>query len=247
MLQLRYDARVNKAFKRADLLMSSIPVSYHSIKRYKKRDSVLISETGLIMKDDVPTKRFYSEDFQVMWVGKFDFRKQLPLALNALAATKNKRIILNVYGGGNTAQENAAKQLAAELNISDQIVWHGNKPHATVQQAMREAQLFFFTSVNEDNPNVVLEAISNRLPILCFDTCGFGVTVDETVGRKIPLTNPRESIGNFAERLNMFYSDRPLLEKLSLNCEALQGELSWDKKAKEVINLYQKVLDTRID
>lgn len=240
--QLKYDIRVNKAFKRANLLISSIPVSYLAIKKYKKRDSVLISETGLFVKGDVPVERFYSDDFQVIWVGKFDFRKQLPLALKAIAATNNKRIILNIYGQGNEQQEREAKELVANLNISDQIIWHGNKPLATVHQAMREAQLFFFTSVNEDNPNVVLEAISNRLPVLCFDTCGFGVTVDETVGRKIPLTDPQQSIVEFAERLNMFFVNRPLLEELSNNCKTLQLRLSWDEKAKEVVNLYQKLL-----
>lgn len=242
LLQLKYDARIDKAFKRADLLMSSIPVSYSAIKKYKKRESVLLSETGLFVKSDVPTERFYNQDFHVMWVGKFDFRKQLPLALKALAATNNKRIILNVYGQGNEAQEKEAKQLAADLNISDQVVWHGNRPLADVHQAMREAQLFFFTSVNEDNPNVVLEALSNRLPILCFDTCGFGATVNEKVGRKIPLTNPKRSIIDFAEHLNMFYENRPLLEELSLNCKTLQEQLSWDEKAKKVVDLYQKVL-----
>ncbi|MEA4917160.1 glycosyltransferase [Proteiniphilum sp.] len=247
VLQLKYDVRVNKAFKRADLLISSIPVSYQAIKKYKKRDSVLISETGLsVNSNEVSTKRFYDEDFKAIWVGKFDFRKQLTLALKALAAANNKRIILNVYGQGNEVQEREAKQLAEDLDVSDQIVWHGNKPHAVVQHAMREAQLFFFTSVNEDNPNVILEAISNRLPVLCFDTCGFGAIINETVGRKIPLTTPQKSITGFAEHLNMFYINRSLLEELSLNCETLLQQLSWDEKVKQVVSLYRKVLSDNV-
>lgn len=240
-LQLKYDVRVNKAFKRADVLISSIPVSYQAIKKYKKRDSVLISETGLFFKSDLPTKQFNHQEFQALWVGKFDFRKQLPLALKALSASNNKKITLNIYGQGNKVQENEAKQLATNLNISDQIVWHGNKPVAEVHKAMLEAHLFFFTSVNEDNPNVILEAIGNSLPILCFDTCGFGATVNDSIGRKIPLTHPQKSITDFAEYLNMFYEDRALLEKLSLNCKTQQQKLSWDEKAKEVVELYESV------
>ncbi|MPN57781.1 D-inositol-3-phosphate glycosyltransferase [bioreactor metagenome] len=168
------------------------------------------------------------------------------MALKALAAANNKRIILNVYGQGNEVQEREAKQLAEDLDVSDQIVWHGNKPHAVVQHAMREAQLFFFTSVNEDNPNVILEAISNRLPVLCFDTCGFGAIINETVGRKIPLTTPQKSITGFAEHLNMFYINRSLLEELSLNCETLLQQLSWDEKVKQVVSLYRKVLSDNV-
>lgn len=205
-------------------------------------ESVLIPETGCFITDNVPTERFYNKDFNVMWVGKFDFRKQLPLALKALAAADNKQIILNVYGQGDELQERDAKHLATNLGISGQVVWHGNKPHAIVQQAMREAQLFFFTSVSEDTSTVILEAISNRLPVLCFDACGFGAVIDETVGRKIPLTNPDKSAIDFAEQLNVLFGDRELLEELSLNCKSLQQKFSWDEKAKRVADLYQKVL-----
>ena len=57
-----------------------------------------------------------------------------------------------------------------------------------------DVDLFFFTSVSEDTSTVVLEAISSQLPILCFDTCGFGYVINEKVGIKIPLTNPKQSV-----------------------------------------------------
>src|SRR5690554_139529 len=244
ILQLKYDIRVNKAFKRSSLLISSIPDSYRAIKKHKKIDSVLIPETGTFTTRDPSTERFQGNNLQVMWVGKFDFRKQLTLALKSLAATNNRGITLNVYGEGNEDQEREALQLATELDITDQVVWHGNKPNTDIHAAMREAQLFFFTSVSEDTSTVVLEAISNGLPVLCFDACGFGAVINETVGRKIPLSNPQQSIIDFAAHLNMLYTNRQLLRKLSLNCKIIQQNLSWDEKAKKVVYLYQKVLSS---
>ena len=35
----------------------------------------------------------------------------------------------------------------------------------------------FFTSVSEGTSSVVLESISNHLPVFCFNTCGFGPIV----------------------------------------------------------------------
>jgi glycosyltransferase involved in cell wall biosynthesis len=133
--------------------------------------------------------------------------------------------------------------LTTSLNITDQVVWHGNQPNATVQQAMRNAHLFFFTSVSEDTSTVVLEAISNRLPVLCFDACGFGAVINDSVGRKISLCNPQQAVGEFAKLLNMFYSNRPLLEEMSVNCKQLQLELSWDEKAKKMVTLYNSLLE----
>ena len=222
-------------------LLVPFPDSQIAIKKHKKLDSILIPETGTFVSDDVSTNKFFSDNLEVIWVGKFDFRKQLSLAISALAATYNKKIILNIYGEGSKNQIEHLEQLAIDLNISNQIVWHGNQPNATVQKAMREAHLFFFTSVSEDTSTVVLEAISNRLPVLCFNTCGFGAIINNNVGRKVTLTNPQKSIIDFAEYLNIFYEDRVLLEKLSQNCKTLQQRLSWDEKAKKVVELYERI------
>ena len=96
--------------------------------------------------------------------------------------------------------------------------------------------------MSEDTSTVVLEAISNRLPVLCFDACGFGAVIDETVGQKIPLTHPEQSVKDFAERLDYFYIHREKLEELSKNCESKQIELSWEKKIEKTLDLYKKLL-----
>lgn len=244
ILQLKYDIRVNSALRRAELLISSIPDSQMAIKKHKKLNSIIIPETGTFITDDVPTIRFLSENLKVLWVGKFDYRKQLPLALKSLAETNNKKIILNIYGGGNESQVKTLKKITVDLNITNQVIWHGSQPNINIQKAMRKAHLLFFTSVSEDTSTVVLEAISNRLPVLCFDTCGFGAIINNAVGRKVPLTNPHKSVSDFAKYLNLFHAERFLLEDLSTNCKLLQRELSWDEKAKKMFALYNQLLTT---
>lgn len=51
--------------------------------------------------------------------------------------------------------------------------------------------------------DVVLEAIANHLPVLCFDTCGQGDAVNECVGRKVPLSNPNQSVKDFAKEIDL--------------------------------------------
>lgn len=61
--QIKYDNRVNQALTKADLLISSIPDSYHAIKKYKHLKSVIIPETGCFkskstnQKHMAPTKK----------------------------------------------------------------------------------------------------------------------------------------------------------------------------------------------
>ena len=233
--QLKHDKRVGEAFKTAKVLVSSIPDSYRAIKKYKGLESVIIPETGCFLSEDISTERFDHQKFHVMWVGKFDFRKQLPLALQTIAMTGYPHIVLDVYGGGADNQVAAAKSFADSLGITDKVVWHGNQSNDVVMNAMRKAQLFFFTSVSEDTSTVVLEAVSNRLPVLCFDACGMAAVIDDKVGRKIPLTKPSKSVQDFSGNLNELEGNRDLLKQMSENCKQRQIELSWEEKAKTMV------------
>ena len=150
---------------------------------------------------------------------------------------------MDVYGTGNEEQIFSAKQLAAELGIEKQIVWHGNQPNRIVMDAMRKTQVFFFTSISEDTSTVVLEAISNRLPVLCFNACGMAAVIDKKVGQTVELSNPQQSIYDFATTLNCFEKDRNLLKECSQNCKTRQQELSWENKAKQMVELYQKTIE----
>lgn len=238
--QLKHDKRVNEAFRTAKLLVSSIPDSYHAIKKYKGKESIIIPETGCFLSEDIPTDRFDEKEFHIMWVGKFDFRKQLPLALRAVAISDNPNIVLDIYGSGSDENIASVKNLIDSLGITDKVVWHGNQPNDVVMNAMRKSQLFFFTSVSEDTSTVVLEAVSNRLPVLCFNACGMAAVIDDKVGRKVSLSNPIQSAKDFARLLNELEYDRTLLKRTSENCKQRQLELSWEVKAKTMVKWYEK-------
>ena len=240
--QLKHEKRVDEALKSAKLLISSIPDSYRALKKYKGLESMVIPETGCFLSDDISMARFDDEEFHIMWVGKFDFRKQLPLALRAVALAKNPKLKLDVYGSGSVGQVEMAKGIAEELGISQQVIWHGNQKNDVVMDAMRKAQLFFFTSVNEDTSTVVLEAVSNRLPVVCFDACGMSAVIDDSVGRKIALSNPSQSARDFARILNELEGNRELLKHLSENCKQRQMELSWEVKARMVVEEYERII-----
>lgn len=247
--QIKHDKRVDQALKKADLLISSIPDSYNAIKKYKGLNSIIIPETGCFI-DDNSIKRNKEEkvddDFRLLWVGKFDFRKQLNIALATMSKLKDKsNIKLIICGSGSDNQISYYKQMAINLGIEDNVVWKGNIENSKVKEEMRKSDIFFFTSVSEDTSTVVLEAVSCGLPVLCFDTCGMGYVINESVGQKVPLTNPRQSADEFAEKINYLYNNREYLQKLSDGCKQRQKELSWDNKAKQMVELYNKVKNER--
>lgn len=241
IVQVKFDKRIDKAFNRADLLISSIPDSYKAIKRYKGLDSIIIPETGCFDTQENIIKNFNDECLHIMWVGKFDFRKQLPLALRILKATHNSTFHLDVYGSGNERQVKEAHNLSKNLKLEQVITWHGNQPNNIVIEAMKKSHIFLFTSISEDTSTVVLEAISNQLPVVCFDTCGMGYVIDKSIGIKVPLSTPQQSVNDFARILNKLENNRNLLKKMSVNCIEKRKELSWESKTNKVIELYKTI------
>ena len=226
------------------MLISSIPNSYRAIKKYKGLNSVIIPETGCFLDNNThyESRRKNDGAFNLLWVGKFDFRKQLEIALRTIAVLKGLDIKLTICGSGNKKQNQFYKELASRLDIEQQVVWKGNIPNEAIFKEMRNAVLFFFTSISEDTSTVVLEAISNHLPVLCFDTCGMGYVINEKVGMKIPLSNLHKSVEEFAQKITHLHDNPALLQQLVEGCKERQQELSWESKALQMVELYKKCL-----
>lgn len=242
--QLAHDKRVRLAAQTASVVVSSTSNSVRAFLKYQKMQTVLLNETGCHLHD-IPVKdKSMKKRFDLLWVGKLDFRKQLGLALRIMAVWKCPDAYLHVVGGS-LEEEEPYKQKARELGIEKQIVWHEKVPHKTVQVLMRQSDVLLFTSVAEGTPHVVLESIANNLPVVCFDTCGHGDSVNEKVGVKIPLSNPRQSVKDFVKELDRLYNDRLLLNEMSSNCHVRQRELSWDSKVHTMIDLYEKAVSER--
>ena len=238
-IQLRYSKRVLLAARQSSVIFSASSNSQRSFKKYMNIDSPLLNETGCYVQDRPIVDKTDKETFDVLWVGKMDFRKQLALALQTVAKSENNKLRLHIMGGGDAE---SYQSLAKSYGIADKCIWHGAVSHDEVQDIMQKSDIFLFTSVAEGTPHVVLEAISNNLPVVCFDTCGQGDAVNDKVGRKIPLSFPCQSVSDFAKLLNELEDNRSLLKQLSENCKERQQELSWEEKAKTMMEWYEKIL-----
>ena len=241
-IQLKHFGRVREAARQASVIFSASSNSQRSFKKYMGIVSPLLNETGCYVQEHPLVEKSQKPTFDVLWVGKLDFRKQLALALWTIVAIGSHQVRFHIVGGGNAEYY---QQLAIDLDIADLCVWHGSVSHEEVQVLMQNADVFFFTSVAEGTPHVVLEAIGNNLPVVCFDTCGQGDAVNEKVGRKIPLSNPMQSVHDFAKVLKNLERKRNLLKQMSENCKQRQLELSWDEKAKAMLKWYEKIADAR--
>lgn len=149
-------------------------------------------------------------------------------------------VVLHIVGSGDNVKY---KKLAEEFQVEDKTIWHGQVNHIEINGLMQQADLFLFTSIMEATSTVVMEAIQNQLPVVCFDTCGFGTVVDETIGMKISLSNPGQSVNDFADAIRSLYNDQEKLRRLSYNCKERIKLFEWDYKVNMMVDIYKTIMD----
>lgn len=242
-LQLRYFCKVRNAFKKASVLITPRIDVHYAVKEIYKKSSLIIPETG-IMGHCVPINEIQrnNDELNILWVGRFIYTKKLDIALRTMAKVKHcKGIKLHIIGFGHNNEETYYKNLAKELGVDDLCVWYGKRSNKDVMEMMKKMNLFFFTSIAEVTSTVILEAIQNRLPILCHDACGFGNVVNDNIGRKVELISPDYSIENFAKHIEDLYNNKDILKSMLSNFDAIAKNLTYETKAIEMYNIYKEL------
>lgn len=241
-MQFRYHPRVRAAVKRSTMIAAMKEVQEATKKVYGKEIPV-INETGTYPSDhsktNIPERDRYV--LNVLWVGKFDYRKRLDIAMKAVAATNNRNIHLTVCGTGSDEQIREYQELAEVLNINLQITWMGKIDHDSIPGIMKASDLLLFTSLSEATSTVVLEAVSANLPILSFSTCGFGPIVSDFAGKTLTFSEPHQSVLEFALLLNDFYKNRDKLDEIASQESTKSHTLSWEFKGQQISKIYQSV------
>ena len=242
-LQIRYSTRVCKAIHRADIVIAATQGTYNSFVKLHHIKPVYMNEAGCTISEQHTAHNFNKNHIDILWVGRFLDTKKLDIAIRTIAKVKDLPVFLHIVGSGSNTENTMYQQLADKMGISDNIKWYGKLANKKVQEMMNQMDLFLFTSILEGTPHVVLEAIANCLPILCIDICGQGQLVNETIGWKVPLTNPRQNSTDFAVILRRIIIDRDEIKQKSDNCKQRQRELSWENKLVTMNKIYQQLQD----
>jgi len=245
--QRKHSSRVCKAIHRASCVIAATSKVAEFIRDYHGKEVITINETGCYPIDIETEKRNDrdKETFDLLWVGRIGlYTKQLGLALKSIAKTKNlQKLKFHIVGNGLETEMDHYKLMAKELGIDSICQWYGLIPNNEVLTLMRHMDLMLFTSIMEATSTVVLEAMQTGLPVISFDTCGFGPIVKEFGGVTILLTNPEQSIRDFADVLNNLECDRDKLVAMRREIANNRNTLTWEYKTKYVSNLYFKAIN----
>lgn len=109
----------------------------------------------------------------ILWCARFLVLKHPELAVKLAARLKEEHydFVIDMYGEG--VEQEKTKKLCEKLNVSDVISFKGNVPNKEILQAMRQHDIFLFTSNRlEGWGAVVNEAMANECCVVASDAVG---------------------------------------------------------------------------
>lgn len=99
---------------------------------------------------------------RIAFVGRLTSEKRVDELLRAAARLDD--VIVELVGGGD--QRAALEALAAELGISDRVVFHGRIPDEELRAVLTRASVFAIASVAELQSIATMEAMASGLPVV---------------------------------------------------------------------------------
>jgi glycosyltransferase involved in cell wall biosynthesis len=176
--------------------------------------------------------------FHVLFVGRFQVQKNLPVLLEQFAALVQRRpaieISLDLIGDGPLRGELRAR--IGALGLTDRVTLHGWLGRRELLTAYQRADCVVNPSLYEGMPNVVLEAMACGLPVIASRVAGNDTVVrDQENGYLFGLDNPAV----LGERLELLAGNRALGRSLGARGRAIAlAEYSWGSVARNYVRLF---------
>ena len=175
---------------------------------------------------------------RLLFVGRFLGLKGLDIGLQAFALIRQTRpdVTLTLVGDG---IERERWMLAAkQLKVFDAIEWRGWIPKEEVQKLYAEFDIFYFPSLRDSGGFVILEALQQGMPVVCFKLGGPGTLVNDSCGGVVVAGNHiDEAIVEFANTTLSILAQLNADNQLAENCRARAQLFTWDALIARIYNI----------
>lgn len=240
----RIDPLMNAVFRRSAAVLCKTSETLRCVPRRFRDRCVVGVELGTEEAHAPPPCGARDpRSFRVLYVGRLLHWKGLHLGLAAFARLRaaHPAAQLTVIGSG--PAERRLRDLAGRFGIDASVTWVPWVERAAVMRAYLEHDAFLFPSLHDSSGNVVLEALSCGLPVVCLDLGGPAVLVDASCGFRVPAAGPDQTVAGLAQALVALASDTELAQRMADGAtRRAHHHFSWDRQVARMERLYRAVI-----
>lgn len=178
---------------------------------------------------------------RLLFVGRCIGWKGMDIGLRIFAEVRKQRpaAMLTIIGDGVDRARWMGK--ADALGLSDAIEWRGWLAKADVQKLYSQFDALFYPSLRDSGGFVVLEALQNGLPVVCFRLGGPGVIVDASCGQAVVAgRNLDETVDRYAEAVIRVLSLSAASHDWTSHCRKRVEKFTWESLIQRI---YPRLLE----
>jgi glycosyltransferase involved in cell wall biosynthesis len=241
--QLRLDRRVRRAARSAASVLAANGEVACGLREVIGVDAVVQLETGVDGADPAALARRRvrddSQPLRILWSGRLQPWKGLPLLLRALAKLPTEcRYTLRVLGQGPCQRR--WQRLAARLCVDANIEWAGWPEYPDQLTHYQWADVFTFTSLRDTSGTGLLEALAAGAPIIGLNHQGAADVMNERCAIAVPASTPAAAIDGFRDAVARLAADRGLLRLLSDGAVRRAEDFAWDRQWNVLREIYRR-------
>ncbi len=221
---------VRKMFRNADIVFYKTDETLEAFPKFARNKARLQSEIGVDAERLPPAPTAPPPGASFLYVGRTTYRKGLHLALESMARLQSElpEATLTVIGRGSELPR--LKRMAARLGLKGAVIWKGWMPQNEIWLQYHRHTAFLFPSLHESGGTVVLESMSQGLPVICLDAGGPGKFVRAGGGGiPVPVTGrkPAQVREDLARAMLRIHSDPHLRAELAEKALAMARRMTW--------------------
>jgi len=182
-----FNPAVRRSFARAALILCKTKETLAYVPPAYRVKCVMTQDVAIEEDRIAPEPSANPSAPRFLYVGRLLYWKGIHLALQALAQMRRNCPDATLTVAGKGPDRKWLCQMADRLGIAHAVEWNGWVPREQVLDMYRGHTAFLFPSLHDSGGTVIMEALSQGLPIICMDTGGPGAMLPPSCGFKIPV------------------------------------------------------------
>ncbi|HZD51408.1 MAG TPA: glycosyltransferase family 4 protein [Woeseiaceae bacterium] len=228
------------------LILATNPETAEILYRAGAARVELFYDNGVLPEQLMPRRKSRQPGacLELIWAGRLEVPKALPLALEAMARVTDLPVRLSIAGQGPLRA--TCERRAAALGLGDRVRFLGFVPRERLlNDVFAHSDAFLFTSLQDSAASVVLEAMAASLPVIGLDHQGVGMMVPEHAAIKVPVTSPSATVQGLADGIRALAASPELGLRLGEAARRHAATETWSRRAVRMNALYRSCLETR--
>ena len=233
---------ISKILREANAIIVTCESERQDLQHSLQRKAVLLPYGAELKSELLERRTAAGSDSQyprILFSGRFDKKKNLPLLLAAmpLILSKFPHTVLDIAGSGGKNDTDVLLKLAHKLNIENNVVFHGWVEKSEMEKLFISARLLVLPSDNENFAQVVSEALSGGVPCVVSIFVGTSdIVAKHHAGEIIEALTP-ESVA--AAVIKVLDGDEQIYREAALT--ATREDLNWSRIALKWKGLIQSI------